>query len=130
MEAAFFIGTALIGGITSGFNDAANGNKIRKGICNTNKKIDTVSKAYNALLAAQEQDIQTLQTEFEEGIEQLSAEKATLITLRTNYAKSRNQMIIASILFVVSIIVSFLFKQFEVFDLVYDSIFGTPKQIK
>ena len=44
--------------------------------------------------------------------------------------KSRNQMIIASILFVVSIIVSFLFKRLGFFNLVYDSIFGVPKQIK
>lgn len=128
--AAFLIGTAVIGGVTSGVNDAVNGNKIRKGICATNKQIDTVTKAYNALLAAQEQDIQNLQTEFEQGIEQLAAEKATLKTLRENYAKSRNQMIIASILFVVSIIISFLFKQFGVFNLVYESIFGVPKQTK
>lgn len=128
--AAFMIGTALIGGITSGVNDAVNGNKIRKGICATNKQIDTVTKAYNSLLSAQEQDIQDLQTEFEQGIEQLAAEKATLKTLRENYAKSRNQMIIASILFVVSIIVSFLFKQFGIFNLIYESIFGTQKQTK
>ena len=128
--AAFMIGTALIGGITSGVNDAVNGNKIRKGICATNKQINTVTKAYNALLSAQEQDIQDLQTEFEQGIEQLAAEKATLKTLRENYAKSRNQMIIASILFVVSIIISFLFKQFGVFNLIYESIFGTQKQTK
>lgn len=127
---AMFIGTAVIGGVTSGINDAVNGNKIRKGICATNKQIDTVSKAYNALLAAQDQDIQTLQTEFEQSIEQLATEKATLKTLRENYAKSRNQMIIASILFVVSIIVSFLFKRLGFFNLVYDSIFGVPKQIK
>ena len=68
-----------------------------------------------------------MQTEFEQGIEQLAAEKATLKTLRENYAKSRNQMIIASILFVVSIIVSFLFKEFGVFDLIYSSIFGVSK---
>jgi len=128
--AAFLIGTAVIGGVTSGVNDAVNGNKIRKGICATNKQIDTVTKAYNALLSSQEQDIQTLQTEFEQGIEQLASEKATLKTLRENYAKSKNQMIIASILFVVSIIISFLFKQFGFFDLVYDSIFGAPKKIK
>jgi hypothetical protein len=128
--AAFLIGTAVIGGVTSGVNDAVNGNKIRKGICATNKQIDTVTKAYNALLNSQEQDIQTLQTEFEQGIEQLAAEKETLKTLRENYAKSRNQMIIASILFVVSIIISFLFKQFGFFNLVYESIFGAPKQIK
>lgn len=125
--AAFMIGTAVIGGATSGVNDAVNGNKIRKGICATNKQIDKVSKAYNKLLASQEQDIQNLQTEFEQGIEQLAAEKATLKTLRENYAKSRNQMIIASILFVVSIIVSFLFKEFGVFDLIYSSIFGVSK---
>lgn len=124
---AFMIGTAVIGGVTSGVNDAVNGNKIRKGICATNKQIDKVSKAYNKLLASQEQDIQNLQTEFEQGIEQLAAEKATLKTLRENYAKSRNQMIIASILFVVSIIVSFLFKEFGVFDLIYSSIFGVSK---
>lgn len=128
--AAFLIGTAVIGGVTSGVNDAVNGNKIRKGICATNKQIDAVTKAYNALLNSQEQDIQNLQTEFEQGIEQLAAEKATLKTLRENYVKSRNQMIIASILFVVSIIISFLFKQFDIFNLVYESIFGTPKQIK
>lgn len=128
--AAFLIGTAVIGGVTSGVNDAVNGNKIRKGICATNKQIDTVTKAYNALLKSQEQDIQNLQTEFEQGIEQLAAEKATLKTLRENYAKSRNQMIIASIFFVVSIVISFLFKQFGVFNLVYESIFGIPKQIK
>ena len=128
--AAFLIGTAVIGGVTSGVNDAVNGNKIRKGICATNKQIDTVTKAYNALLNSQEQDIQTLQTEFEQGIEQLAAEKATLKTLRENYAKSRNQMIIASILFVVSIIVSFLFKKFGFFDLIYESIFGAQKKIK
>lgn len=128
--AAFLIGTAVIGGVTSGVNDAVNGNKIRKGICATNKQIDTVTKAYNALLAAQEQDIQNLQTEFEQGIEQLASEKATLKTLRENYAKSRNQMIIASILFVVSIIISFLFKQFGVFNLIYESIFGAQKQTK
>ena len=128
--AAVMIGTALIGGVTSGVNDAVNGNKIRKGICATNKQIDTVTKAYKALINSQEEDIQNLQTEFEQGIEQLAAEKANLKTLRENYAKSRNQMIIASILFVVSIIISFLFKQFGVFNLVYDSIFGAPKQIK
>ena len=128
--AAFLIGTAAIGGLHSGINDAMNGNKIRKGICATNKQIDTVSKAYQALLNSQEQDIMNLQTEFEQSIEQLAAEKETLITLRENYAKSRNQMIIASILFVVSIIISFLFKQFNIFNLVYDSIFGSPKQIK
>lgn len=128
--AAFLISTAVIGGVTSGVNDAVNGNKIRKGICATNKQIDTVTKAYNALLAAQEQDIQNLQTEFEQGIEQLAGEKANLKTLRENYAKSRYQMIIASILFVVSIIISFLFKQFGVFNLVYESIFGVPKQTK
>jgi hypothetical protein len=125
--AAFLIVTAVIGGVTSGINDAVNGNKIRKGICATNKQINTVTKAYNALLSAQEQDIQTLQTEFEQGIEQLAAEKATLKTLRENYAKSRNQMIIASILFVVSIIISFMFKEFGFFDLVYNAIFGTGK---
>ena len=128
--ATFLIVTALIGGISSGLNDAVNGNKIRKGICATNKQIDTVTKSYNKLLSSQEQDIQTLQTEFEEGIEQLSAQKATLKTLRENYAKSRNQMIIASILFVVSIIVSFLFKEFGLFDLIFNSIFGSPKKIK
>jgi hypothetical protein len=128
--ATFLIVTALIGGISSGLNDAVNGNKIRKGICATNKQIDTVTKSYNKLLSSQEQDIQTLQTEFEQGIEQLSAQKATLKTLRENYAKSRNQMIIASILFVVSIIVSFLFKEFGLFDLIFNSIFGSPKKIK
>ena len=128
--ATFLIVTALIGGISSGLNDAVNGNKIRKGICATNKQIDTVTKSYNKLLSSQEQDIQTLQTEFEQGIEQLSAQKATLKTLRENYAKSRNQMIIASILFVVSIIVSFSFKEFGLFDLIFNSIFGSPKKIK
>lgn len=128
--AALLIGTAAIGGLHSGINDGMNGNKIRKGICATNKQIHSVSKAYNALLKSQEDDIQHLQTEFEEAIEQLAAEKAILKTLRENYAKSRNQMIIASILFVVSIIVSFLFKQFGVFNLVYESIFGAPKQVK
>jgi len=129
--AGLFIAMGLIGGITSGVNDAVNGNKIRKGICATNKQIDNVTKAYNSLLSAQEQDIQSLQTEFEQSIEQLAAEKETLKTLRVNYAKSRNQMIISSILFVVSIIVSFLFKKFGFFDLVYNAIFGgKPKQIK
>jgi len=124
LAAAFLIGTAAIGGITSGVNDAVNGNKIRRGICATNKQITTVTNAYNSLLSSQEEDIQNLQTEFEQSIEELSSQKETLQTLRTNYAKSRNQMIIASILFIVSIIVSFLFKRFGFFDLVYSAIFG------
>ena len=122
--AAFLLGTTIIGGLHSGINAGMNGNKIRKGICNTNKQIDTVTQAYNALLNSQEQDIQTLQTEFEQGIEQLAAEKATLVTLRENYAKSKNQMIISSILFIVSIIISFLFKRLGFFNLVYEAIFG------
>lgn len=126
---AFLIATAGIGGITSGVNDAVNGNKIRRGICATNKQINKVSKAYDALLNSQEKDIQTLRTEFEQGIEQLTAEKATLKTLRENYARSRNQMIISSILFITSIVVSFMFKEFGFFDLVYYAIFGTSKNL-
>ena len=118
------IGTAGIGGLHSGINSGMNGNKIRKGICATNKQIHAVSKAYNALLKSQEDDLQHLQTEFEQAIEQLAAEKATLKTLRENYAKSKNQMIISSILFVVSIIISFLFKRLGFFNLVYEAIFG------
>lgn len=121
------IAIALIGGLTSGVNDATNGNKIRKGICATNKQIKNVTDAYNNLLSSQETDIQDLQQEFESNIQKLAAEKATLTTLRENYAKSRNQMIIASILFIVSIIVSILFKKFGFFDLVYNAIFGTGK---
>lgn len=128
--AAFLVGTAVIGGVHSGINNAMNGNKIRQGICNTNKQIDTVSKAYDALLSSQDAEIETLQSTFTTAIRNLATEKAILTTLRDNYAKSRNQMIIASILFVTSIIVSFLFKEFGFFNLVYDSIFGSPKQIK
>lgn len=124
---AILLFITAIGGITSGINDGVNGNKIRQGICDTNKQIDTVTKAYDALLGAQEQDILTLQTEFEQGIEKLAAGKETLKILRENYAKSRNQMIISSILFIVSILVAFLFKEFRFYDLVYNAIFGTGK---
>jgi hypothetical protein len=127
--AAAMIVIAGIGGITSGVNDAVNGNKIRQGICATNKQIHSVTESYNKLLSSQETDIQTLQQEFESNIQQLASQKDTLKTLRENFANSKNQMIIASILFVVSIIVSFLFKKFGLFDMVYSVVFGSGKNV-
>lgn len=125
--ASILIATSVIGGVISGFTDAKTGNTLRKSICAVNEATASVTAAYQNLLLQQEGDISTLQSELEDSIDQLASEKETLKVLRENYAKSRNQMVIASICFVVTIIISFLFKKFGVFDMIYEAIFGKQK---
>lgn len=125
--AALIVGGALIGGVATGISDAKSGNMLRQGICSTNQAIDTVTAAYNRLLSQEEDDISNLQTELSNSIDKLNNEKETLKMLRENYAKSRNQMVIASIIFITSIIISFIFKKAGFFDLLYESIYGKQK---
>lgn len=108
--AAAMVVLAGIVGITTGINDAANGNKIRKGICNTNKQIATVSDKYNKLLTAEQGEIAQLRQDFMDNLQQLNSEKEILKTLRTNYAQTKTTMTIASIIFILSIAAAFGWK--------------------
>lgn len=101
------VALAGIGGITTGINDAANGNKIRKGICATNKQIASVSDTYKKLLTAEQEEIAQLKQDFMDNLQQLHSEKEILKTLRTNYAQTKRTMTIASIIFILSIAAAF-----------------------
>ena len=113
------------GGLTGGIDDGINGNKLRKGICDTNKKISDVSDQYKKILGAQSEQLNDLKTEFLADLANLSSLKDTLQDLRANWIKTRTQMIIASVLFVTSILVAFIFKEFDVFQNIYKAIFGS-----
>lgn len=122
--AAIMVGASVLGGVASGIADYRDGNKLRKSICSMDQSILSVTQNYNALLQQESNDIDTLQSNLQNSMDNLAVEKETLKVLRENYAKSKNQMVIASIIFVVTITISFLFKKLGFFDLIYESIFG------
>lgn len=108
--ALVMVALAGIGGVTSGINDASTGNKLRKGICATNKQIASVSATYKKLLAAEQAELAQLKQDFMNNLQQLHSEKEILKTLRTNYAQTKRAMIIASIIFILSIASGFGWK--------------------
>lgn len=123
MQALFPL-TAGISGITNGIDDAVNGNKLRKSICAANKSINEASAAFKKLAAGEAEEEGKLQEMFQSNIEKIKEHHDDIKIARENFIKTRNTMIISSMLFIISIIISLAFKAFGVFDLVYKALFG------
>lgn len=116
--------SALLGAAANGTDDALKGNELRKGICDSNETIKTLTNTFSKLQQKEVKDKDELQQTFAEHLLKIKQHTDDIKIARKEFIVSRNTMIISAILFIISIIISLAFKVFGVFDLVYASLFG------
>ena len=122
---AFLLGgLAIINGAITGINDGTGGNKLRKAICNSTKTITTLNDNFNKILNSDYENVELLENMFTDNLQKIQEHNKEIAEAKKNFNISKNSMIIASMLFVISIVISLVFKKFGVFDLIYNSIFG------
>ena len=129
MAAAFLLEnflpiTAGISGITNGVDDAINGNKMRQSICDSNKTISTLKDTFGKLQQKEVEDKDELKQMFADHLLKIKQHTDDIKIAKKEFNKAKQTMIISSILFIISIIISLAFKVFGVFDLVYETLFG------
>ena len=111
-------------GISSGVNADKNGNNYRKTVCALTKKKTDLQTTFTNLMADQAGTLTALKSTLQSDLRELNSIRSELATNKVLYDKSRNQLVIISIIFVSVIAIALLFKMFGIFDLVDQAIFG------
>ena len=114
----------LVKGISSGVEADKNGNNYRKTVCALTKKKTQLQTTFTTLIAEGATTSTALKSTLESDLRKLNNIRSELARNKLIYDKSRNELVIISIIFVSVIAIALFFKMFGIFDLVDEAIFG------